>query len=176
MWDSPPSSLFHSLFFTTSNQGFGAVLFCGGSGNFFPGAGSGFSAHKLLLLFSTVNQVPTITCNTCIYCIYSFHLVFYSTVEKISTEVLYRTIYTICVNYSAKIEAWVRAGPKWRLRLRQIPRLRNPAQTGHPETYDGEITAAYSIYCMASEARENGRDYSRDKAIKVNTVVDIYRR
>ena len=54
--------------------------------------------------------------NTCTD-IYSFYFISFS--RKYIKTGMYRTIYTICVNYKAKIEAGARAGagPKWQLRL-----------------------------------------------------------
>ena len=53
-----------------------------------------------------------ITSNTCTS-IYNSNLLF--TLEKTSKEVMFRSIYTICVNYEAKIEAGAETGLKIRL-------------------------------------------------------------
>ena len=104
---------------TPWHQGFGAGLFRGGSGNFFPEqVPAPAPAHflKCSNLFK-ITSTGTVPGNTCIHIpVYSsrYLLVYFFTLENISKEVMY---HTICVNYESTILAGTGAGPKWRLRL-----------------------------------------------------------
>ena len=70
-----------------------------------------------------MSKITTVVPATLLCILYTVYIIIIF-LAKISREVMFLTI---CVNYDAKIEAGAGTGPKSRLWLQPITRLRNPA-------------------------------------------------